>query len=273
MTPPSSDVKNRIVLATSCALANIRMELCRKYTSRIGAFPIGIDPEEFGALALSPEAQRQSERMKESLAGRKLVIGVDRLDYTKGLLERIRAFDRLLELYPDNQGHITLVQITPRSRSDVQEYIDMRHELEAAAGRINGRFAEFDWVPVRYINRAYSRRSLAGLFRASDVGLVTPLRDGMNLVAKEYVAAQEPENPGVLVLSRFAGAARQLDGALIVNPYDTKDVAENLQAALEMPLEARRERWAGMMKGLKRDDITTWRNRFIDALRAASRLP
>src|SRR5258707_13467705 len=159
-------------------------------------------------------------------------------------------------------------QTAPPSRSDVPEYVGLRRELEAAAGRINGRFAEFDWVPLRYLNRSFNRRVLAALFRTSRIGLVTPFRDGMNLVAKEYVAAQSEESPGVLVLSRFAGAAQQLDGAMMVNPYDVHGVADAIQAGLKMDLEERRRRWAGMMEVLRREDLTAWRDRFIAALAA-----
>jgi trehalose 6-phosphate synthase len=159
-----------------------------------------------------------------------------------------------------------MLQIAPPSRADVPEYIRLKRELEAAAGRINGRFAEFDWAPLRYLNRPFTRRVLAALYRTSRIGLVTPFRDGMNLVAKEYVAAQPEDDPGVLVLSRFAGAAQQLDGALIVNPYDVQGVADAIQAGLKMDLEERGRRWAGMMDVLQRDDLTAWRNRFIAAL-------
>ncbi|MFQ5785179.1 MAG: alpha,alpha-trehalose-phosphate synthase (UDP-forming) [Alphaproteobacteria bacterium] len=238
-------------------------------TIRAGVFPIGIDTEDFAAIAATAQAQRQIKRLADSLQGRKLIIGVDRLDYTKGLAERLQAFERLLETYPDARGRVSLMQIAPPSRIEVPEYADIRRALEATAGHINGRFAEFDWVPIRYLNKAFSRRALAGLYRASQIGLVTPFRDGMNLVAKEYLAAQAPDDPGVLVLSRFAGAARQLDAALIVNPYDMRAVAEALHDALAMPGDERRERWSALMAGLRRDDVTAWRNRFLDALGAA----
>jgi len=235
-------------------------------TIRADVFPIGIDAAEMAEMALSPDAKRHYDRMTRSMAGRKLIIGVDRLDYTKGLPGRLGAFERLLEAYPDNRGTVSLLQIAPSSRPDVKDYVDIREELEAAAGRINGRLADFDWVPVRYVNRSYARRSLAGLYRASNVALVTPLRDGMNLVAKEYVAAQDAGDPGVLVLSEFAGAARQLSSALVVNPYDVDAIVEGLQRALHMPLAERRERWAEMMRSVEREDVTAWRDSFVDAL-------
>jgi trehalose 6-phosphate synthase len=234
-------------------------------TIRAEVFPIGIDADEFAALAATPEADRYRERMLAS-AGGDVIIGVDRLDYTKGLIERFCAFEALLTAYPDNRGRVSMLQIAPPSRSDVPEYIRLRRELEAAAGRINGRFAEFDWVPLRYLNQPFSRRVLAALYRASKIGLVTPFRDGMNLVAKEYVAAQNPDDPGVLVLSRFAGAAHQLDGALVVNPYDVQGVADAIQLGLKMELGERQARWRRMMATLRHDDLTAWRQRFVAAL-------
>src|SRR5206468_2988065 len=170
------------------------------------------------------------------------IIGVDRLDYSKGLNLRLDAFEQFLGSYSEWRGKVTYLQITPKSRSEIPEYVQMEQLVGQGAGRINGAYGEADWTPIRYVNRAYSRTALAGLYRSSRVGLVTPLRDGMNLVAKEYIAAQDGEDPGVLVLSRFAGAAEQLKEALLVNPYDTHGTAETVQQALQMPLEERRER-------------------------------
>jgi trehalose 6-phosphate synthase len=235
-------------------------------TIRADVFPIGIDAREFAELARAPDAGRYRQRMIDSVGGGDVIIGVDRLDYSKGLIERFAAFEALLTAYPDNRGRVSMLQIAPPSRADVPEYIGLKRELEAAAGRINGRFAEFDWVPLRYLNRPFNRRVLAALYRTSKIGLVTPFRDGMNLVAKEYVAAQPDDDPGVLVLSRFAGAAQQLDGALIVNPYDVQGVADAIQAGLKMDVEERRRRWSGMMDVLTREDLTAWRDRFIAAL-------
>jgi trehalose 6-phosphate synthase len=237
---------------------------------RAQAFPIGIDTAVFAKMAEESADGKQVQRLKASIGNRDLAIGVDRLDYSKGLIKRIEAFEALLTAYPDNRGKVILLQINPPSRSDVADYVDIRRELEATAGHVNGRFAEFDWVPIRYLNKSFSRRVLAGFFRTSRVGMVTPLRDGMNLVAKEYVAAQSEKDPGVLVLSRFAGAAQELDGALIVNPYDVEGVAERLQEALNMPLEARRERWQSMYKVIAKNDVTAWRENFLQALQQQS---
>jgi trehalose 6-phosphate synthase len=234
-------------------------------TIRADVFPIGIDAAEFAALAQAPDAERYRQRMIDA-GGGDVIIGVDRLDYSKGLIERFAAFEALLTAYPDNRGRVSLLQIAPPSRSDVPEYIRLRRELEAAAGRINGRFAEFDWAPIRYLNRPFARRVLAALYRFSRIGLVTPFRDGMNLVAKEYVAAQSEESPGVLVLSRFAGAAQQLDGALIVNPYDVQGVADAIQVGLKLDLAERQRRWRSMMSVLQHEDLAAWRRRFVGAL-------
>ncbi len=238
---------------------------------RAMAFPISIDTERFAAMAEESARGEQTARLVKSLVGRDLIIGVDRLDYSKGLVERFQSFEQLLIRSPEHHSRVTFLQIAPTSRGDIEQYQRIRADLEATAGRINGRFADLDWVPIRYLNRNFGRRTLAGFFRVSRVGLVTPLRDGMNLVAKEYVAAQNPMNPGVLVLSRFAGAAEELDTALIVNPYDVEGVAEALHRALTMPLAERYARWRAQMDVLHRNSITTWCDGFIAALEATPR--
>jgi trehalose 6-phosphate synthase len=235
-------------------------------TLRAQEFPIGIDADDFAAMATSAEAVRASQRLSRSLSGRRLIIGVDRLDYTKGITERLRSFEALLQSYPRQRGQVTLVQISAPSREEVPEYMELRGQVEATSGRINGRFSEFDWSPLRYLNRGFSRRTLSGFFRLSRIGLVTPLRDGMNLVAKEYVAAQSDEDPGVLVLSRFAGAADDLDGAVIVNPYDIEAVAEAMHFGLTMPLDERQDRWHRLFAQVQQHDIAHWRRDFVDAL-------
>lgn len=205
-------------------------------TVQAGAYPIGIDVDEFTRLTEAHEATDMYERMKREYSRRKLLVGVDRLDYSKGLPQRLRAFRELLENSPETRNSATLVQIASPSREDVSAYTDILHELESLCGSINGNFGELDWMPVRYIHRSVARARLPGLYRASRVALVTPLRDGMNLVAKEFVAAQNPEDPGVLVLSRFAGAAEQMREALLVNPYDREGTAAAILLALQMPL-------------------------------------
>lgn len=235
---------------------------------RSGVFPIGVDPEAIADMATRAVKSRTTRRLRESLRGRQLIIGVDRLDYSKGLEHRFKAFAGFLESYPAQRNHVRLLQIATATRIDVPEYRALRQRLGALAGDVAGRYAELDWAPIQYLNRSFSQRSLAGFFRLSRVALVTPLRDGMNLVAKEYVAAQDPEDPGVLILSPFAGAAYELDTAVIANPYDPDAVAEALQNALQMPMEERRERWRTMMEILRRHSITAWRETFLRALSA-----
>jgi trehalose 6-phosphate synthase len=235
---------------------------------RVGAFPIGIDTQDFADIAAEGVNSDETQRLAGSLAGRALVLGVDRLDYSKGIPQRFEAFQHLLGNRPEHRGKVTFMQVAPISRGEVAQYRKLRNELDALTGRINGKFAEFDWVPVRYLNKAFPRSTLAGFYRHSRVGLITPLRDGMNLVAKEYVASQNPADPGALVLSRFAGAARELKGALLVNPYDTEHIADALHRALVMPLDERRQRWESMMGVLKVNTIAHWRENYLTALQA-----
>ncbi|PLR09125.1 alpha,alpha-trehalose-phosphate synthase (UDP-forming) [Caulobacter flavus] len=234
---------------------------------KVGVFPIGIEAAAFADLAGGEIAQATFERMRQSQAGRWMVIGVDRLDYSKGLEERFVAYEQMLADHPDLAERVFLLQIATPSRDAVQAYQEIRARLDAISGRINGAYATVDWVPIRYVNRAHRRDELAGLYRAAHVGLVTPLRDGMNLVAKEYVAAQDPLDPGVLVLSRYAGAAEQMDEALIVNPFSREEMSEALAQALAMPLAERRRRWRSLMDGVLADDVSAWRDRFVAALR------
>jgi len=236
---------------------------------RAEAFPISIDPDDFAATAKRAGRGEDVERMQASMADRALILGVDRLDYTKGLPERFRAFDQLLRRFPNQRGQVTFLQVAPVSRGDVAQYRALRRELDELAGRINGEHAEFDWMPLRYITRAIPRATLAGFHRMARVGLVTPLRDGMNLVAKEFVAAQDEADPGVLVLSRFAGAAAELEcGALLVNPHDPDAIAEALDAALLMALPERQERWRAMRDAVWSNTAADWSRAFIARLEA-----
>lgn len=233
------------------------------------AYPIGIDAEAFSKFPMTPEAVRNSARIHKRLGGRQQVVGVDRIDYTKGLPERFRAFARLLEDYPENRGQVSLMQIAPPSRAELDAYIDIRRELEGLTGHVNSRFSDLDWTPIHFIAKAFPRKVLAGIYRSSRACLVTPLRDGMNLVAKEYIAAQRAEDPGVLVLSRFAGAAEGLPEAVIVNPHSDEEVARGLQRALTMPLEERRDSWQAMFDRLCREDAHSWSSSFVADLEAA----
>jgi trehalose 6-phosphate synthase len=233
---------------------------------RTGVYPIGVHVEEVRAQAETPVNRRQATRMRAFLMER-LILSVDRLDYSKGLRQRFAAFERFLADYPAQHSLVTFMQIAPPSRSDIDTYRVIRRELEGEAGRINGRFAEVDWVPLRYLNRSFPRNVLMPLYAEAQACLVTPLRDGMNLVAKEYVAAQDPAEPGVLILSEFAGAARELDAALLVNPYDEAGMAKAMERALSMPVEERQERHQAMLKVMRTNSLERWRDRFEADLR------
>jgi trehalose 6-phosphate synthase len=232
----------------------------------IDHIPIGVDVDGVQKAALEAQGTDAVQRMVVGLVGRRCIIGVDRLDYSKGLVDRFHAYDRFLDAYPENQGRVTYLQIAPLSRSDVRAYAQIRGELEQAAGRTNGKYADTDWTPIRYLNRNYPHATVLGFMRSAQVGLVTPLRDGMNLVAKEFVAAQDPDDPGVLILSTLAGAARELTGALLVNPKDTRGVARAIQQALQMRLPERRERHQQMLEVMRSNDIQAWHTRFVHRL-------
>ncbi|WP_310607188.1 alpha,alpha-trehalose-phosphate synthase [Buttiauxella brennerae] len=238
-------------------------------TFQTEVYPIGIEPEEIKKSAQGPLPPKLAQ-LKAELGSIKNIFSVERLDYSKGLPERFLAFEALLENYPQHHGKIRYTQIAPTSRGDVQAYQDIRHQLETEAGRINGKYGQLGWTPLYYLNQHFDRKLVMKVFRHADVGLVTPLRDGMNLVAKEYVAAQDPANPGVLVLSKFAGAANELSSALIVNPYDRDDVAAALDRALTMPLAERISRHSEMMAVIEKNDIHHWQKRFIDDLKQAA---
>jgi trehalose 6-phosphate synthase len=234
---------------------------------RLRALPIGILPEDFQGPP-DPRTAEEVAALLASISPTRLVLGVDRLDYTKGIPERLEAFGRLFQLFPEWRGKVSLVQVSVPSRADVPEYAEQRRLIEGVVGRVNGEFGEAHWVPVRYLYRSYGRGHLAQLYRAADVGYVTPLRDGLNLVAKEYVAAQAPANPGVLVLSRFAGAAVELKDAVLTNPWHPDGMARDLDRALRMPLEERRDRHARLLAAVSRTTALTWAEEFLDALGA-----
>lgn len=235
--------------------------------TRIKAFPIGIDYDSFRSAAEKSGAHRLVRQTQRSLGGRSLIMSVDRLDYSKGIPERMEAYERFLLANPDQCGRVTFLQIAPTSRSEVPEYASLSRTVNETLGRINGDKGEPGWIPIQYVTSAYSRAVLAGLFRIARVGLVTPLRDGMNLVAKEFVAAQDAKDPGVLVLSRFAGVALQLPQALIVNPNDKFEVADAIRRALDMSLEERCARWSAMAATLQRCDVQWWASAFLRDLR------
>lgn len=234
-----------------------------------GAFPIGIDAKEFAEMAQKAMAKQEIRQLLESLGQRKLMLSIDRLDYSKGIPNRFEACEELLRGHPEHRGQFDLVQIASPSRSEVSSYRDLRREIDRLSGRINSAYSNMHWAPIRYLARTFPRSALAGFCRVARVGVVTPLRDGMNLVAKEYVAAQDPEDPGVLVLSRFAGAASQLPSAIIVNPYDVDQCADAMHRALIMPLEERKQRWQAAMSVVSRSDVRAWWTSFATRLRNA----
>lgn len=247
---------------------------------RIGAFPVGLDADGFRRMAEEGVRSDFARALQNSLEGRALMVGIDRLDYSKGILNRIDAYERFLERHPEQRGHVTYLQIAPASRRDIPEYMDIDAAVNAKVGHINGRFGEVSWVPLRYVNHPYDRAQVATVLRLARIALVTPIRDGMNLVAKEFVAAQDTDDPGVLVLSRFAGAAAELKAALMVNPHDRDAVADAIQAALDMPPDERRARHRDMVAILEANPIRHWGRDFLAELsgdsapgRASKRVP
>jgi len=226
--------------------------------SQVGVFPIGIEYQRFETQA--DEASRRKKREH-------IVLGVDRLDYTKGIPERILAFERLLERHPEHHEEVVFLQLAVPSRSQVEEYRDLKREIDELVGRVNGKFATDRWSPIRYLYRSVPQSQLTALYRDADVALVTPLRDGMNLVAKEYVACQV-DDPGVLILSHMAGAAETMREALKVNPYDTDEAAETLHRALTMTAEERASRMAALRRREARDDVESWVQTFLSAATA-----
>src|SRR5690606_1328903 len=234
--------------------------------TEVAAFPIGSDPDAFARLAVSPAATRVIRRMERAPADQELILGADRLDYSKGLPQRVEAYDKLLATNSRFRRLVHMLQGAPPSRDTIKEYQETSDTLDAMVGRVMGRFAEPDWAPLTYVKRTYGQPSLAGLYRLARVALVTPLRDGMNLVAHEYIGAQNPEDPGVLVLSRFAGAAEIFEDAIQVNPFDTDETAEALRMALDMPLDERRARWQTLMTAARKHNVDDWSASFLDRL-------
>ena len=234
-------------------------------TLRAGSFPISIDYRDFDALAQSRDVRRRTREIREKHGHRKLLLGVDRLDYTKGILERLQAFRRFLELHPEQRGKVTLVQLVVPSRQDVEAYRSLKEEIEKLVSRINGAYTEMGWVPVVYLYQALDRPGLVALYQAAEVALVTSLKDGMNLVAKEFCACH-PGRDGVLVLSEFAGAAVQMGReALLVNPYDLEGMAEAIHRAVEMSEDERRRRMGRLRARIRQQDVFWWVDSFLRA--------
>ena len=236
---------------------------------QIDTFPVGIETGIYARAARAAAHTPFITDMHASLSGRKLLLGVDRLDYSKGIVQRLQAFEHLLAERPQWRDKATYLQITPKSREQAKGYKEMEDMVTGLVGHINGQYGEAAWTPIRYVNRSYSRKQLAGVYRCAQAALVTPLRDGMNLVAKEYVAAQDETDPGVLILSQFAGAAAEMDGALIVNPHEKEAVSAAIERALTMPLDERIARHARMLERITEHDVSRWASAFIARLAEA----
>jgi trehalose 6-phosphate synthase len=241
--------------------------------TQLATFPVGIDVDEFAARATVAIEQPEVLRLRASLKSSKFVLGVDRLDYTKGLTSRFRAFGRMLEIEPGLKRAVSYLQVAAPSRANIRAYRELKADLDTLVTEINCRHRQADWTPIRYLNQEFSQLTLAGLYRTAQIGLVTPFRDGMNLVAKEFIAAQNPVDPGVLILSTFAGAAKELDAALLVNPHDVDGMASQIAKALTMTIEERRERWQQMVTKLKHCSVQNWFSSFLHMLSEARRSP
>jgi trehalose 6-phosphate synthase len=258
-----ADVANLLDYMSNAANGRIvpdgRIRVFERLVS-IASFPVGIDVTAFA------KAKRFSGLVQARVSVSRIV-GIDRLDYTKGLPQKFKAFGCLLDKHPQYQRQVVLTPIAPPTRESVEAYSDIRHELESLAGSINGRLGEIDWVPIHYIYRSTPQRKLGDIYRSSRICMVTPLRDGMNMIAKEYVAAQDAADPGVLILSQFAGAAEQMTEALIVNPYSIEETADAIRSALEMNLAERCARHGALLAGVQKHDAAAWSQSFLDHLK------
>lgn len=233
---------------------------------KCGVFPATIDSNRFYNLTKAEEKQKKWQHLINQLNDKCLIIGVDRLDYSKGITYRFKAFELLLEQEKRFIERIKFLQITPKSRSSVIDYQNIQQKVAEQTGKINGKFSTINWSPIGYINKNLQQSTLSLLYRQARVALVTPMRDGMNLVAKEYIASQDPDNPGVLILSKFAGAAEQLHNAIIINPYDPQETVDALTKAINMSREERIERWAPMKRYLDENPTEKWYNDFLNCL-------
>ncbi len=237
----------------------------RERVIKVGSFPISIDYKNFEQQTETKEVADSAWYIHENLGERKIILGIDRLDYTKGILERLKAFEKALIKYPDLHGEVAFIQIVVPSRENIDEYQVLRTEIEQMVGNINGRFTKYGWVPIHYIFRSLDKYELHGYYRTAEIALITPLKDGMNLVAKEYCACSVEEN-GVIILSEFAGASAQMHtGAIMVNPYDVESIADALYQAFTMPRDERRVRMHKLRQSIKKADIFWWVDSFIQA--------
>jgi len=241
-------------------------------TVQVGAFPVGIDYKRWNALASEPDNQEKAAQIRREVGVQHIVVGADRLDYTKGILERLLAYERFLEKYPEYRGNVCFIQIAVPSRTQVQEYRTLRRQIDETIGRISGRFSTRKWVPVRYLYKAFPMEELVSYYAAADLALITPLRDGMNLVAAEYIASNMREN-GCLVLSEFAGAAATLKDAIVVNPYNTEALADSIHNGITMDAGEKKRRMKAMRQAVRSHDVHWWCRTFLDTLKETAERP
>src|SRR5208282_3485368 len=236
-------------------------------TIKVGAFPLGIPVQYFEELAAKPRVRDRAMRIRRAVGDEhhRIVLGVDRLDYTKGILQRIQGFERFLERNPGAHRNVTMILIAVPSRTKLRDYAELKRQVDEQVGRVIGRFSSDGWVPIRYLYTQFETEDLVSYYQAGDVALLTPLRDGMNLVAKEYVASH-PHNDGMLVLSEFAGAAEELTEALLVNPYDVDQIAARIAEALEMSSTERNARMGALRDKIRANDLGRWSEGFLDSL-------
>ncbi len=231
----------------------------------VDAFPLGIDYEKYSKGAERPEAKKEVNKIRKKVGNRKIIISIDRLDYTKGILQRLEAFDLFLTENPEYKGKVTLIMVAVPSRTNVQDYMILREELEQLVGRVSGEHGSLGWMPVWYLYRSLAFEQLVALYHLADVALVTPLRDGMNLISKEFIAAKK-DGKGVLILSEMAGASSELGEALIVNANNKREIIKAIKQSLEMPVEEQVERNRAMQSRLSRYNVFRWAGEFMDSI-------
>ncbi len=229
--------------------------------TKIRHVPLGISYKDFADSTFAENAVKKARRLKKLHKNRNIILGLDRLDYTKGILDRLKAYEHFLDQNPEYKEKVVLVQIASPSRNKIDEYCKMKKEIDEAVGNINGRFGNEEWTPVMYFSRKMTQQSLLAYYKAADVSLLTPLRDGMNLIAKEYTASKDDD--GVLILSEFAGAAEELQEALLVNPFNIQETADVIKTAVEMPLEEKKQRFQSLKKKVKDHDAEWWLDNFL----------
>ena len=233
----------------------------KEHKTKVTHFALGVSYNDYNQLANSPVLLKKATKLKKLYGYKKIILGIDRLDYTKGILQRIKAFELFLEKNPKYREKVVLIQIASPSRNKIEEYLTMKKEIDEAVGRINGKYRNETWTPVMYFSKEIPQNSLLSYYRVSDIGLLTPLRDGMNLIAKEFIASKN-ENTA-LILSEFAGASEELTEAIIVNPYDLNSISEAIKTAVDMPIDEKKCRYQSMRKKVKDHDSEWWYNNFL----------